>query len=87
MLAMAGGLSALVGVVLGAALARWVSARLAWGLCALLLIGALALVVMGQGRPGMDGLGYVILAVLFLAPAGLGAALGTVIAAARGRRE
>jgi cation transporter-like permease len=78
--------AALLGIGLGWALARWAVAGLAWAVCALLLAGALAMVVSGQGRPGFEGVGYVAVAVLMLAPAGLGVALGTVILAAQRRR-
>lgn len=79
--------SALLGAALGHVLARWVAPWLGWALAAALLGAAVLLVLSGQGRPGFDGLGQVIMAVLMAAPAGLGAALGTVIALARARRQ
>jgi len=79
--------SALLGAALGLSLARWVAPWLGWALAAVLLGAAVVLVLSGQGRPGFDGLGQVVLAVLMAAPAGLGAALGTVIALARARHQ
>lgn len=78
--------AALLGMALGYAAARWVSPRLGWALVILALGTALVLGIMAQGRSGMDGLGHIVVAVLMAAPAGLGAALGTVIAAMRAPR-
>ena len=82
--------AALVGAALGFAATRWIAPWLGWVLAALALTGAVVLALSGQGRPGFDGLGYIIVAVLMLAPGGLGAALGTVaamIVAARARSK
>ena len=72
--------AALVGLALGFAAARWVGVWLGWVLAALGLGGALALWLVSAGLPGMDGLGYFVGALLIAMPAGLAAALGTVIA-------
>jgi hypothetical protein len=75
--------SALLGVALGFVAARWVAPWLGWALAGISLLGAVVLVIRAQPAEGMDGLGYFVLAMLVLAPGGLGAALGTVIAALR----
>jgi hypothetical protein len=79
--------SALLGLALGYALARWVSARSGWVLVVVCLGAALVLGIMAQGRSGMDGLGHIVVAVLMAAPAGLGAAIGTMIAVALASRR
>jgi hypothetical protein len=71
--------AALVGAALGYAAARWIAPWAGWALAVLGLGGAVWLVLEGQGRAGMEGLGYVVIAMLMLAPAGLGAALGTLV--------
>lgn len=80
--------AALVGLALGYAAARWVGIWLGWVLAALGLGGAVALWLFSRGQAGMEGLGYFVSALLIATPAGLAAALGTVlamIAAARDR--
>jgi hypothetical protein len=79
--------SALVGALAGYVLARWVAPWLGWVLAAAGLAGAVALVVMAQGREGYEGMGYMIVALLMAAPGGLGAALGTVFAALQAARR
>lgn len=79
--------AALLGTALGYAAARWVASWLGWALCGACLGGAAVMLVQAQSSTGMDGLGQVVLAVLGLAPAGLGAALGTVFAAMRAARR
>lgn len=79
--------AALVGALAGYVLARWVAPWLGWVLAALGLGGAVALFLLGQGREGYEGMGYVIIAVLMAAPGGLGAALGTVAAALQAARR
>jgi hypothetical protein len=72
--------AALVGLALGYAAARWVGPWLGWLLAAAGLGGAAALWLASAGQPGMAGLGYFVVALMIAAPAGLAAALGTVIA-------
>lgn len=79
--------SALIGAALGYGAARWVAPWLGWLLAAAGLAAAVGVALAGQGRPGMDGLGMVVAALLILAPAGLGAALGTVGAALQAARR
>lgn len=75
--------SALAGGAAGFLVARRGRRRLAWGLAAALLVAALALGLRGDALPGYEGLGHIIIAVLVLAPGGLGVGLGTVLRAGR----
>lgn len=74
-------IAAALGIGLGYALARWLRPWLGWALAALALGAALVLIFQAQSAQGMEGMGLFVLSALMLAPAGLGAALGTVLAA------
>lgn len=79
---------AVLGLILAAAaaglipawlLARFVRAWLGWSLAGLLAAAAAAFIVLGRASQGWDGLSYVILALVFAAPAMFGAMLGTAL--------
>jgi len=81
---------AVLGLILAAALAglvpAWLLARFArvwmgWALAGVLALAVVGFILAGQGAQGWDGLAYVILALVFAAPAALGAALGTALGA------
>ena len=72
--------AAVIGGGLGYALARWLGRWWGWALALTGLGAAVWLILNGQGQDGMDGLGQVVTALLIAAPAGLGAALGTILA-------
>ncbi len=61
--------------------------RIGWALAALLVLGAVGLVAAGRGAQGMEGLGYVALALFFLAPGAAGALTGLTIGLRRFQRE
>ena len=75
--------AALLGLLAGWLLARWLGPRAAWWLAGGLALAAGALILAGRGAQGMEGLGYVVVAILMAAPAGLGAALGGLAVHAR----
>ena len=68
-------LAGLIGLAAGWALARWRGPRAAWWLAGALGLAAAGLVLAARAAQGMEGLGYVIIAIFMAAPAGLGAAL------------
>lgn len=71
-------LSGLFGLALGWGLAVWRAPRVALWLALALFAGAVGLVFLGRSAGGWDGLAYVIMAVLMLAPAALGCGLGAL---------
>lgn len=79
--------AALIGMALGFVVAHWGALWVGWALSALGLGAAVLLAIIGDGRPGLEGLGHVLVAVMAVAPAGLGAAFGTVIATIRARQR
>lgn len=80
-------ISAVLGIGLGYALARWLRPWLGWAAAGLALGVALVLIVQAQFAQGMEGMGLFVLSALMLAPAGLGAAVGTVLAALGAQRR
>ncbi|MCC5968619.1 MAG: hypothetical protein JJU15_01560 [Pararhodobacter sp.] len=71
--------SAATGLVAAWLLARFVRVLLGWVLTGVLALVAAGFLLAGQAVQGLDGLVYVILALVFTAPAVLGAALGTAL--------
>jgi hypothetical protein len=53
--------------------------RAGWALVATLVLLAVGLIVAGRGAEGMHGLGYVALALFFLAPGAVGAVSGLLL--------
>lgn len=70
----------MVGISLGYLIGRWISLRASIGLAIAFILLAAALIVMGRGASGWDGLAYVILATTMAAPASVGALIGTGLA-------
>ena len=79
--------AALLGIALGFALSRWVAGWVGWSAAALGLGAAVGLAWRAESLPGMEGLAQFVLALLVIAPASLGAALGALLALARARRR
>jgi hypothetical protein len=65
----------LTGLAAGWALARWRRPRAALWLGGVLGAVAVVLILAARAAQGMEGLGYVVVALLMALPAGLGAAL------------
>ncbi|MBX3246859.1 MAG: hypothetical protein KF901_06740 [Myxococcales bacterium] len=81
-----GGLCLLSGAIL-----HWVAwrgyTRAAWALCALLTLLGGGLLLAARNAQGWDGLGYAVVAMVFVAPALVGAVLGTLSGWIRRRRR
>ncbi len=76
----------LAGAALGWLTGRWFGRRGAWGLGLAGVALAGWLILSGRAAPGMEGLGLVLLAVLFVLPGTLGAVAAAWLAA-RGTRS
>lgn len=71
--------SGFAGLVVAGLLARLVRVWAGWALAGFLAVAVLGFILAGRASQGWDGLAYVILAMIFAAPALLGAVLGTVL--------
>ncbi len=74
-----------VGGAVGWAIGRWAGGRPVFWLVVAGLLAAAAMLLMAQQGSAYDGIGYVIGAVVLVAPAALGAALGGWIGARQRR--
>mgnify|MGYP001270049911 FL=1 len=72
--------AALLGIAAGWALSRWLGRRAEWWLVGGLIFGALVLILAGRAAQGMEGLGYVVMAIFMAVPAAIGASLGGFLA-------
>lgn len=71
--------SGLVGLVVAGFLARFVRVWAGWVLAGFLAVAVVGFILAARSAQGMEGLGHVVLAVIFAAPACLGAVPGTVL--------
>ncbi len=68
-------IAALIGLAAGWGIGRWWGPRAVWWLAGTLGLLAVGLILAARAAQGMEGLGYVVLALFMAAPAGLGAVL------------
>jgi hypothetical protein len=72
-------IAGVIGCAVGWLLARWRRPRATFWLAAVLIAAAVALILAARAAQGMEGLGYVVIAIFMAAPAALGAALAGAI--------
>ena len=65
-----------LGLAMGWALARYWRPGAAWALVGVLVLGVVALILAGRRAQGFEGVGYAVMALVMLAPAALGVAVG-----------
>jgi len=72
-------IAGLTGFAAGWMLARWRSPRATFWLAGALVAAAVALILAARAAQGMEGLGYVVMAIFMAAPAAFGTALAGAI--------